>query len=104
LGFLLDDFQKEIGESISGLVSGVLGYLGYGVEGLEAFEGLNDQGGVFPEGCFARRFGVERSGMKRRDFELVLCISDEFDADLSVPQKAPVGREPHGLGIEFGGR
>jgi hypothetical protein len=38
LGFLLDDFQKEIGEGISGLVSGWFsGVLGYGVEGLEAF-------------------------------------------------------------------
>ena len=74
------------------------------MEGLEAFEGLSDQGGVFPEGCFSGRFGVERAGLQRSDFELVLGISDEFDADLSVPQKAPVRREQHGLGIEFGGR
>ena len=74
------------------------------MEGLEAFEGLSDQGGVFPEGSFSGRFGVERAGLQRSDFELVLGISDEFDADLSVPQKAPVRREQHGLGIEFGSR
>jgi hypothetical protein len=105
LGFLLDDFQKEMAEGFSGLVSGLVsGVLGDGVEGLEAFEGLSDQGGVFPEGCFAGRFGVERSCTKGSDFEMVLGISDEFEADLSVPKQAPVCREQHGVGIEIGGR